>query len=188
MKNLRNFLALVLFYQSVSHAAPVEFSKPSVLDGQVVDVKLTPAKKGLVLIFLSAVCPCSNSHIVEIKSLYENYPDFEFVGVHSSTIEERAQTVDYFARVDLPFPVVRDTGAKLADEFKAQKTPHVFVVLPDGTMAFQGGISSSMHFEDNVDRKYLREALRDLSEGRKVRTPQARTLGCVIARGGKSDW
>jgi hypothetical protein len=147
-------------------------------------------KKGLVVAFLSAACPCSNSHNRELAALAAEYPEFAFVGVHSNPNELRDFALAYFKKAGLPFPVIRDRGGKLAGEFKALKTPHAFVVLPSGEAAYRGGVSSSRQFDPSVGHKYLREALEDLSANpsRPVRTPEGRTLGCAIARGIASDW
>lgn len=189
MYKLPQLLLLITFSISglTAAALPHQLSGNSVIDGQQFKVG-EPVKKGLVVVFLSAVCPCSNSHLVELKKLKSEFPDFDFVGIHSNTDEDKDLTSAYFKTANLPFPVIQDSGAKLADEFKALKTPHVFVVLKDGTTAYQGGVSSSRHFDDKADRKYLREALSDLAAGRKVNTPEGRTLGCVISRGGKHVW
>ncbi len=186
------FTALAIFYLfflngPTAAALPQLISGKSVIDDQQFVVGQAQ-KKGLVVVFLSAVCPCSNSHLVELKSLTNDFPDFDFVGVHSNTDEGKEPTSTYFKNANLPFPVVRDVKSKLADQFKALKTPHVFVVLSDGKTAYQGGVSSSRHFNDKTDRKYLREALSDLASGHKVKTPEGRTLGCVISRGGSHVW
>lgn len=181
-------LGLLLFLSGVSAAAlPHTISGKSVIDDRQVEVGQA-TKKALVVVFLSAVCPCSNSHLAELKSLNTDFPDFDFVGVHSNTDESKELTLSYFKTANLPFPVVQDSKAKLADEFKALKTPHVFVILNDGKTAYRGGVSSSRHFDDKTDRKYLREALTDLAVGRAVKTPEGRTLGCVISRGGSHVW
>jgi peroxiredoxin len=144
-------------------------------------------KKGLVVIFLSSKCPCSDSHNQEMNSLSKDYPDFRFVAVHSNVDEDLTKSREYFKKADLKFPVIQDGKAEIADRFKALKTPHAFVVLPTGDVAYQGGASSSKKFE-TAERKYLREALDDLQNGRKVKTPEGRTLGCVISRGEKNVW
>lgn len=167
-------------------ALPSEVTGPDVFKKQPVKVALEN-KKGLVVVFLSAKCPCSDSHIIEMKSLKTDFPDFNFVAVHSNVNEGEEVTTQYFKKVELPFPVVQDEKAEIANQFQALKTPHAFVVLPDGKVAYQGGVSSSKRFE-NADRKLLREALDDLQAGKTVRTPEGRTLGCVIERGEKNVW
>lgn len=139
------------------------------------------SKKGLVVVFLSASCPCSNSHVAEISKIANEYGDFNFVAVHSNANEDSAISKNYFADKKLPFPVIQDSGAKLANQFKALKTPHVFVVQPNGEIAYQGGVTNSADCA-RADKHLLREALDDLKQNHLVRTPNGRTLGCIIKR------
>ena len=146
-----------------------------------------PGPKGSVVVFMSAKCPCSASHVEELKSLRKEHPDYAFVAVHSNTDESKEETETYFKEAGLPFPVIQDSGAKIADEFKALKTPHAFLVSPSGETLYKGGLSNSKDCR-KADRKYLREALSDLAQGRPVKNPEGRTLGCAIARGEKHVW
>lgn len=144
-------------------------------------------KKGLVLVFLSAKCPCSNSHVHEVKKLSEKYKDFQFVAVHSNVDEDLKLTNAYFTNANFKFPVIQDKNNEIADKLTALKTPHAFIYLQNGEKAYEGGVSNSKDCEKS-DRLLLREALEDLDMGTKVRTPEGRTLGCAITRGEKNVW
>lgn len=181
-------IALLLLLSSVSFSAPVALPLEATDLFSKKDLHITVQnKKAAVVAFLSAKCPCSNSHMQELSSLAKEYTDFEFLAVHSNADEDEVTTKTYFTENKLPFPVAQDQGAKLANQFKALKTPHVFVVSAGGEILYQGGVSSSKDF-DRADRKYLREALSDLHAGKPVKTPEGRTLGCVISRGEKNVW
>ena len=143
--------------------------------------RIETGKKGTVVVFLSARCPCSNSHIDELKALAKDHPDYRFVGVHSNRDEDASTSHDYFKKAGLPFPVLQDEHAALADRFKALKTPHAFLFTESGERVYAGGVSDSHNFPDSK-RKFLREALDDLSKGGSVRTSEGRTLGCIIQR------
>jgi peroxiredoxin len=155
-------------------------SGKNLLSHKIVSVE-AKGKKGLVVIFLSAKCPCSNSHIEELKSLSHDYPDFNFVGVHSNVDEPEDMAQTYFSKESLPFTVIQDDNAVLADQFQAFKTPHAFVIQSDGKILYQGGVSSSKTFAQ-ADHKFLREALAHIQLGQVVARPEGRTLGCSIAR------
>ncbi len=183
------FLLSVLPFVPIAHGAKWNLEQlkgPEVVSGKAIATD-PKERKGAVVVFLSAVCPCSNSHIQELTTLSRDFPEFTFLGVHSNTDETKEQTQAYFKEAKLPFPVIQDNGARIADELKAYKTPHAFIVKSDGEVLYQGGVSSSRNFE-NADRKFLREALDDLQKGRAVKTPEGRTLGCVISREGKNVW
>lgn len=137
--------------------------------------------KGLVVVFVSSKCPCSDSHIEELKELAKAFPDFEFVGIHSNMDEDFEVSKSYFEAKKLPFPVIQDHKAKIADDFKAFKTPHAFILKLSGEIVYQGGVTNSAQFSRS-NKKFLREALQDIAADRTVEIPEGRTLGCVIAR------
>lgn len=140
-----------------------------------------PSKSPTLLVFLSSKCPCSMSHVGELQTLAKEFPDVQFVGVNSNTDESLESAHAYFKSLNFNFPILRDEGLKLADRFRASKTPHAFLQGPDGKVLYQGGVSNSSKFPQ-ADRKFLREALEDLKAGKKIRTPEARALGCAITR------
>ncbi len=153
--------------------------------GETAEIKA--GAKGSVVVFLSAKCPCSASHIEEIKAMAKEYPAYQFVGVHSNSNEGKELTRGYFKNVDLGFPVLQDTDGKIAAEYRAAKTPHAFLISGEGKTLYRGGVTDSKDCSQS-GRNYLREALQDVTQNKPVRTAEARTLGCAIARGGKSDW
>lgn len=165
------------------------FAKPQIqfIEGKslLTDTKVrtdSSSKKGLVVIFLSAKCPCSNSHNIELRNLAQTYKEFNFVAVHSNLDETKDLSKPYFEKAAFPFPIIEDENTKLADQLQALKTPHAYIFAPTGEMLYQGGVSNSSDCA-KADRKFLREALEDLHAGKPVRTPEGRTLGCAISRG-----
>ncbi|MBS1960364.1 MAG: redoxin domain-containing protein [Bdellovibrionales bacterium] len=179
---MKKVALLTIFWTFIAHASvslPVEGQ--NLLTDKTVKASVEN-KKGLVVVFLSAVCPCSNSHVAELTKISNEYPDFNFIAIHSNANEEVAVAKNYFTDKKLPFPVIQDSKAKLADEFKALKTPHVYVVRPNGEIAYQGGVTNSADCS-KADKNFLRDALDDIKQSHVVRTPSGRTLGCVIKRG-----
>jgi hypothetical protein len=171
-------LFLVSFF-GISTAAAV-IGGPNLLGPAAVEV--APGKLGTVVVFMSAKCPCSNSHVGVIKKLAAEFKDFNFVAVHSNSDESIEQAKNYFTAASLPFPVIEDRGDKLADEYRALKTPHAFLIAANGKTLFKGGVTNS-HEGESAEKNYLREALADVQVGRPVKEAEARTLGCAISRG-----
>jgi hypothetical protein len=135
-----------------------------------------------VIVFLSAKCPCSQSHEPELKRLHARFAGsgFEFIGVHSNQDETLADSKKHFKAAALPFPVIEDRGAKLADEFRALKTPHVFV-LKGSEVVFQGGVDDSADGA-RAKKRFLEDALSSLQLGKPLEVSRARALGCAIQR------
>ena len=117
-----------------------------------------------------------------MKRLYSAFhpAGFEFFGVHANQDEAPAETRKHFKEAKLPFPVLEDRGAKLADEFRALKTPHVFVVR-GGEILFQGGVDDSAD-AGQAKKHFLEDALTALRQGKALETTRARALGCAIQR------
>jgi thioredoxin-related protein len=139
-------------------------------------------KKGLVVIFMSAKCPCSDSHVSVVKNLLKKYANtFSFYIIHSNLEETLKETQSYFKKAAFDAPVIQDQETKLADLFKAYKTPHSFIVNPQGEVVYQGGVTNSSN-APSADRNYLEEALSEIEQGKAVTTAEGRTLGCVIMR------
>lgn len=181
-KAFRLLFSFVLLSYCIASSAVGAISGRDLLAEKSVEVK--PGKKGTVVVFMSAKCPCSNNHVGIIKKLADEYKDFSFVVVHSNANESADLSKSYFQTVAFSFPVIQDGDGKLADEFKALKTPHAFLIGPDGKILYKGGVTSSS-LGEGADRQFLRDALADVNEGRAVRVTDARTIGCIISRGGK---
>jgi peroxiredoxin len=135
-----------------------------------------------VVVFLSARCPCSASHEPTLSTLAKEFgKDARFVGIHSNTDEPEAESAAYFKRAALPFPVIQDADAKLAERFGALKTPHAYVLGKDGKLLYQGGVDDS-HTSSKATRPFLKTALEALRAGRAPEITRSRAIGCVIRR------
>lgn len=183
-KSILSVILVGLTLSANAATTPFQIEGTDLLGGEKISVAAAE-KKGMVVVFLSAKCPCSNSHVTEMKSLYKDFPDFEFVAVHSNADEPAAKA--YFEKIALPFRVIEDKDFALANQLKALKTPHVFVVDQEGKTLYQGGVTDSKKLE-RANKKYLRAALTDVHEGRAVAIAEGRTLGCEISRGEKHVW
>lgn len=157
----------------------------STLEGKTVD-QAAEAGHPMVAVFVSAKCPCSDSHIKELKALAKDYPDVRFIGIHSNN-DEKEVAPAYFKQADLPFPVIEDKDGHWAEAFKALKTPHAFLINDKGELLYRGGVSDSHDFA-KAEHLFLRDALADVKAGHAVRKPEGRTLGCVISRGETNVW
>ena len=145
-------------------------------------VTTQPKSKGVVFVFMSARCPCSNSHMREINSLAETFGEsLSFYVVHSNQDESETQARKYFGGLMMKVPVLVDSGARFADELQAFKTPHAYIFSADGKKLYEGGVSDTVEFE-RAKVKYLRRALEQLAAGEEIKPSLTRTLGCVISR------
>jgi hypothetical protein len=157
-----------------------------------------PKAKASVLVFLSAKCPCSASHEPILKDLASKYAKdgIEFIAVHANQNEALEVTRSHFVRADvgagssaatvasvpasLGFPMVEDRGAKIANELKALKTPHAYIIQ-NGKVVYEGGVDDSADAAE-AEKHYLADALVEIKNNKPVTTAKTRSLGCVIKR------
>lgn len=178
MLRLTLFLSL-LVAPAFAHA--LQFSANNLANSQNITFPQAKAK-ATVVAFLSAKCPCSAGHEVILKALYEQYAKegISFIGVHSNQDETLEQTKVHFKEAGLPFPVLQDEGAKIANKLKALKTPHVFIIKDD-QIVFQGGVDDSAD-PTEARKHFLSDALKEIQANKPITVSQARALGCVIKR------
>jgi len=145
--------------------------------------EFTTASRATVVAFISANCPCSASHEAALEALHRKYEPlgFKFIGVHSNQDEPAAKAAEHFRASPIRFQILSDSDAKYADIFGALKTPHVFVVSPNGEILYQGGVDDS-HTAAEAKNHPLADALAKIAGGEKPEISRTRTLGCVISR------
>jgi thioredoxin-related protein len=187
MKSVVLFLFVFGLLLALSSESLASFSVQGedLFSGQKKEV--TTKTKGIVLVFLSARCPCSNSHMPLVSQLSQDFPEFQFVAVHSNSDENKAQAQEYFKSQNLSIPVLQDEKSVLANQYKASKTPHVFVLSPTGEILYKGGVTDSAD-APSAENQYLRIALNEIKAGLKVSQSETRSLGCAISRGDQHVW
>jgi len=136
-----------------------------------------------VVVFMSSQCPCSKSHALHLKDLAARFKsNFDFYFVFSNADETHEQNLSYAKELGLnAWPVVPDPHQKLADKLGALRTPHAFVLKPDQSVAFQGGVSDSHVFEKSKVHT-LENALLEVRDQKPITVKESRLLGCEIAR------
>jgi hypothetical protein len=132
-----------------------------------------------VVVFLSASCPCSNSHEPGLAALAQKYPQIPFVGILSN--DASAQSAAHFAKGPIAFALLREPGHQWADAFGALNTPHAFLVDAGGKVLFEGGVDDSRDAK-RASRGFLAQALAEVAAGKPVSQSRARPLGCAIRR------
>ncbi len=76
-----------------------------------------------------------------------------------------------------------DPSGEIGHLYAAVTTPHIFVIRPDGTVAYMGGADSivSTRVEDlQKAEPYAREAIEAVAAGRPVAHPVTRPYGCSV--------
>lgn len=94
----------------------------------------------------------------------------------------KAQKVNEY-RNAAPTNTILDPEGTIGKLYGAKTTPHLFVINPEGTLVYKGGIDSikSTKQQDIPDAtNYVRETLEALAAGKKVPHPSTAPYGCSI--------
>lgn len=143
--------------------------------------------KAVVVLFLGTGCPVNNLYLPVLADLHARYSPrgVVFVGVNSNSHDDRETVADHAKRFHLPFPVLKDDGAKVADRFAAARTPEAFVLDGDRTARYRGRIDDRYErgvTRSGVTKHELADAIDAILAGTAVAVPYTEPAGCPIAR------
>lgn len=85
-----------------------------------------------------------------------------------------------------PANTLLDPGGEIGKLYGAQTTPHMYIIDPEGTLVYMGGIDSipSKNVEDIPQAvNYVREALSAMEGGQPVAEAVTRPYGCAVHYG-----
>ncbi len=165
-----------------------DWTLPHSADGQPWSL----AEKGrdarvVVVLFLGTQCPVNNLYMPTLAALQKQYAPqgVLFVGINSNAHDDRARVARHAQEFNLPFAVLKDEGARLADRFAADRTPIAFVLDGTRTVRYRGRIDD--RYDKGVQRAHasrqdLVEAIDAVLAGRTVERPVTEPAGCPIAR------
>lgn len=104
------------------------------LDGNVV-VLSSLAGKPVVVRFWETNCRFCRADTPIFNSYFEKYRDKGLRVVYISSFYENIAAVrEFITLLEVPFPVVMDEGAKLADLYNVKLYPQTFMIGPDRTI------------------------------------------------------
>ncbi len=165
--------------------APLEAFSLSDINSKTLSVKELKGAKGTVFVFLSAQCPVVKGYVERIQAVAKDYSGkgINFVGINSNSTEDLAW-VKSNAEANYKFPMLIDSGNKVADKWGASVTPEVYFFDADGKLAYRGGIDNDRR-GDNVTKNYLRDALDNALAGKAIAEKETNAFGCTIKRLGQ---
>lgn len=79
-------------------------------------------------------------------------------------------------------PILLDEDGKVGKAYKARNTPHMYVITPDGTLAYMGAIDNAPmgKVPESGLVNHVADALADLAANRPVKVPETKAYGCSV--------
>lgn len=144
-------------------------------------------RKAVVVIFLGTECPLCQLYAPRLAALAAEFTPrgVGFLGVVSNEQDTLAEIKAYTVKRQLPFPLLKDPGAKVADALGAERTPEVFVLDAARRVRYRGRIDDQFSVgahRGKATKEELRSALTAILEGRAVEPAATRASGCLIGR------
>ena len=160
-----------------------DFSLP---DSSGKTVKLSDAFDKIVMLhFWSARCPFVKRYEERLKAITQDYAGKGVVvlGIDSNTGESLEQIREVAAKRGVNYPILIDEGNKIADQFGAVTTPHIFILDKERKLIYSGAVDDQSWSEKSQPHiAYVREALDAAIAGKTVPRPQTKTIGCTVKR------
>jgi len=101
---------------------------------------------GVVILFLSTLCPYSNYYNDLIRDMAAEYAkrNVLFVGVNSGGLETAEEMRAHAREHGHAFDLIRDPDSKIAELLDARRTPEAFLLDSRGTLRYHGRIASKI--------------------------------------------
>ena len=159
------------------------------VSGEEMSLQDAMKENGAVLIFSCNTCPFvkkwegryndlkkwADDHKVGMIVVNSNYQKRD-AGDSFEDMKEHAKEHGY------NFPYLLDKNSLLANAYGGQTTPHVFLFDKDFKLVYKGAIDDNYDDASAVKNTYLKTAIGDLAEGKKIVQAETKPVGCSIKR------
>lgn len=196
------FLSFVLLLSSVFSAFAVAQNNPELpigsqaplldqelvtTEGETITLRETAGENGLLVVFTSNTCPWVHrweSRYLEVAQLaQENGIPMIALNPNEATREDGESMEDMKNRAEefsYNFVYALDKDHLLANEYGANRTPHVYLFNSDFTLVYRGAIDDNAHDPEEVEQHFAKNAIHQLAAGEEITTKTSPSLGCTI--------
>jgi peroxiredoxin len=159
-----------------------DFTLPDV-DNKDHSLKSLAGKNGTVLLFIAVQCPVSNAYNERMAKLAEDYKakGIAVIGINSNVAEDAAAVKAHAEQNKLSFPILKDSGNKIADKLGASVTPEAYFIDAGNKLLYHGRIDNARNAAQ-LETSDLRNALDAALAGKAIEKTEAKAFGCSIKR------
>jgi peroxiredoxin len=144
-------------------------------------------RKAVVVVFLGTECPLAKLYGKRLAELDKEYgaQGVQIVGINSNQQDTLQELVGYGRDHGIEFPLLKDAGARVADQFGATRTPEAFVLDAKHVVQYHGRIDDQYGVGASrkaAKRSELVDAIKAVLANEPVPTPVTTAVGCFIGR------
>ena len=146
----------------------------------------------VVLEWFNADCPYVEYHYEKAKTMAELSAKYKDKGVMWFAVNTgaegkqgagQARNAKAKEQWKIDYPILLDPTGDTGRAYGAKTTPHMFVITPDGVIAYAGGIDNAPNGRvrgNDAKTNYVDRALESVLSGSSVETPSAKPYGCSV--------
>ena len=144
-------------------------------------------KPVLVVVFLGTECPLAKLYGQKLGAMEPEFAKrgVQFIGINSNQQDTLQELAGYGTKFGVKFPLLKDPGAKVAEQFGATRTPEAFVLDRDRVIRYQGRIDDQYGVgsaRDEATKTELVDAIEALLADKPVAMAATQPVGCLIGR------
>lgn len=166
-----------------------DFSLKNV-DNKTVSLSNYKDAKGYIVVFTCNTCPVAKAYQDRVSDLNTTYAvkGYPVVAINPNDAEavpnESFDKMQALAKEkNFNFPYLLDPNHVVTKQFGATKTPHVFVLSKTdkgNIVEYIGAIDNNPEGENASKVDYVKNAISDLSSGKKPAVTSTKAVGCSI--------
>ncbi|QNL21968.1 thioredoxin family protein [Hyphobacterium sp. CCMP332] len=160
------------------------------VDGNMVSLGDYKEAKGFIVVFTCNHCPYAKLYEQRIIDLHKKYAVDGYPVIAINPNDPVKQPDDSFENMikrskqkAYPFVYLFDETQNTAKSYGATRTPHVYLlnkVQDKYQVAYIGAIDDNPQSAEDVENKYVENAIAALKKGKKVAISSTKAIGCTI--------
>ncbi len=196
MKKLKNIFIISVYLFIASAFLPkqketiLDFSLKNI-DGKMISLANYKDAKGFIIVFTCNHCPFAKLYPPRLNALNKKYDSLGVPLIAISSTDTMMYEEDTYPNMvtkaineQFSFPYLFDEMQSVAKNFKAQKTPHAYVIWKENNqwvVKYNGAIDDNGMETDKVTESYVANAVDALLANKKITTTETKSIGCQIA-------
>ena len=189
---LHLFFCVTLFLSCTNASSQKTVNDFSLLNtnGKMVSLADYPDAKGFVIIFTCNHCPFAKLYPERINALYDKFLPLGIPVIAISSTDTIVYEEDSYPNMvkkateeHFKFPYLYDNTQAVAKNFKADQTPHAFIIWKENknwVVKYNGAIDDNGAEPKLIQHKYIEEAVDALLKNKDFAIKETRSIGCKI--------
>ncbi len=160
------------------------------IDNKTVSMADYKDAKGFIVVFTCNTCPVAQAYQNRVAELNNSFAAKGYPVIAINPNDAEAVPAESFEKMqaeakgkNFTYPYLLDPDHVVTKQFGASRTPHVFIVNKTdkgNTVEYIGAIDNDPEGENATKEDYVKNAINNLSSGKKPVVTSTKAVGCSI--------